>query len=439
MKIKHLTIALAAFTLYSCGSGTNQNTGNQNADTTAKNADTVAAAPVQNAEPVADEPKSYPIACEVALKYAEKNELFLSTENVKERYASYGKEVDEHPEFMEIAPDDGFLRLRCYPMKSGGYYVLLIWDEVCDCPGAYRYEYFNYKDGSLTKAKSLLPKPSITDFYANSDKFPKDIFNILKTRTSECNYCTFDRNGEKLAANFEIYEWDGEYVVPKPLNPYFEKKGDDSPKILYIWDGEKFVRDPENQPYEEDLSLFGVKVETAEEEEIPFFSDSATGDLNGDGIKDSVAFNKGFFVYFGGADGKYNLFKKYKVLDLESNDYITFKTSAKIDDGKLIISTRKNGDGWDNLDYTLKFQDGDFVLLKLYEDGGLDGSSEITYDFEARTYKGDFNEGEGDSYTTTAKLKNLPSPKLSDIVIGDPAYNFVDGYIDESTEKTKTR
>ena len=165
----------------------------------------------------------------------------------------------------------------------------------------------------------------------------------------------------------------------------------------------------------------------------------ATGDLNGDGIKDSVAFNKGFFAYFGSKDGKYNLFKTYKVLDLESNDYMTFKTSAKIDDGKLIISTRKNGDGWDNLDYTLKFQDGDFVLLKLYEDGGLDGSSEITYDFEAKTYKGDFDECEGDSYTTTAKLKNLPSPKLSDIVIGDPAYNFVDGYIDESTEKTKTR
>ena len=166
---------------------------------------------------------------------------------------------------------------------------------------------------------------------------------------------------------------------------------------------------------------------------------TATGDLNGDGIKDSVAFNKGFFVYFGSKDGKYNLFKTYKVLDLESNDYITFKTSAKIDDGKLIISTRKNGDGWDNLDYTLKFQDGDFVLLKLYEDGGLDGSSEITYDFEAKTYKGDFDECEGDSYTTTAKLKNLPSPKLSDIVIGDSPYDCIDGYIDESTVKTKTR
>ena len=166
---------------------------------------------------------------------------------------------------------------------------------------------------------------------------------------------------------------------------------------------------------------------------------SATGDLNGDGIKDSVAFNKGFFVYFGGADGKYNLFKTYKVLDLESNDYITFETSAKIENGKLILLTRKDGDGWDYFDYTLKYQDGDFVLLQLRDDAGLDGSSDITYDFEARTYKGDFDECEGDSYTTTAKLKNLPSPKLSDIVIGDPGYTFVNGYIDESTEKTKTR
>lgn len=418
MKIKHLTILLAAITLYSCGSGITQNSGNQNADTTAKNADTVAAAPVQNAEPVADEPKSYPIACEVALKYAEKNELFLSTENVKERYASYGKEVDEHPEFMEIAPDDGFLRLRCYPMKSGGYYVLLIWDEVCDCPGAYRYEYFNYKDGSLTKAKSLLPKPSITDFYANSDKFPKDIFNILKTRTSECNYCTFDRNGEKLTANFEIYEWDGEYVVPKPLNPYFEKKGDDSPKILYIWDGEKFVRDPENQPYEEDLSLFGVKVETAEEEEIPFFSDSATGDLNGDGFKDSIRIDKSLQIFFGTENGKYNFFKK---CDVDQPEVGTFMMNAEISkDGDLVVKTNYNCESFQNYVYTFRFQNGDFELINFLDFSGLDYSSETEYDFIA--FKGKDSGSNPEDYPNRPinfKLKKAPLIKLSDITIGN--------------------
>ena len=425
MKIKHLTIALAAFTLYSCGSGTNQNTGNQNADTTANNADTVAAAPVQNAEPVADEPKSYPIACEVALKYAEKNELFLSTENVKERYASYGKEVDEHPEFMEIAPDDGFLRLRCYPMKSGGYYVLLIWDEVCDCPGAYRYEYFNYKDGSLTKAKSLLPKPSITDFYANSDKFPKDIFNILKTRTSECNYCTFDRNGEKLAANFEIYEWDGEYVVPKPLNPYFEKKGDDSPKILYIWDGEKFVRDPENQPYEEDLSLFGVKVETAEEEEIPFFSDSATGDLNGDGVKDSVYIDKSLFVFFGTANGSYNLFKKYDIPQPEVGRFVKVVSVNK--GGDLLLQTQYRSDGWCDLTYTLRFQNGEFELIHYSENSGLDFESSKEYDFINLKAEESGGDGSGD-YT----LQKMPLIKLSEIQIGfSPDYYELHNFIQQ--------
>ena len=166
----------------------------------------------------------------------------------------------------------------------------------------------------------------------------------------------------------------------------------------------------------------------------------ATGDLNGDGIKDSVAFNKGFFVYFGCADGKYNLFKKYKVLPYETDESNSYDYSTNIENGKLIITTRRSGDGgFQDYYYTLKFQNDDFVLLKLIDDGGLDGSSTQIYDFEARTYKGDFNECEGDRYTTTAKLKNLPSPKLSDIVIGDSPYDCIDGYIDESTVKTKTR
>ncbi|MBP5366829.1 MAG: hypothetical protein J6Z01_00100 [Bacteroidales bacterium] len=167
---------------------------------------------------------------------------------------------------------------------------------------------------------------------------------------------------------------------------------------------------------------------------------TATGDLNGDGIKDSVAFNKGFFVYFGGADGKYNLFKTYKVFPYETDEINSYDYSTDIENGKLIITTRRSGDGgFQDYYYTLKFQNDDFVLLKLIDDGGLDGSSTQIYDFEAKTYKGDFHEYEGDSYTTTAKLKNLPSPKLSDIVIGDSPYDCIDGYIDESTEKTKTR
>ena len=167
------------------------------------------------------------------------------------------------------------------------------------------------------------------------------------------------------------------------------------------------------------------------------FPQTATGDLNGDGIKDSAAFNNGFSVYFGSGDGKYNLFKKYKVYPHETNDYVSFTTSVKINNGKLIISTRREGDGWENYDYTAKFQDGDFVIVNLFCDEGLDGSTTEVLNFEEKTYKGDFDECEGDSYTTTAKLKNLPLPKLSAIQIGGNSYEFFHKYIDESTSKTK--
>lgn len=168
-------------------------------------------------------------------------------------------------------------------------------------------------------------------------------------------------------------------------------------------------------------------------------SQFATGDLNGDGIKDSVAFNNGFFVYFGTNDGKYNLFKKYKVKveEYDPDGYIQFSTSTKIENGKLIISTHRLGDGWQDYDYTLKFQDNDFVLVHLRDNGGLDGEHIQTYDFDAKTYHGDF-DGEDDSYTTTAKLKNIPLPKLSDIVIGGDTYGWIDKYIDHSTSKTTT-
>jgi len=165
---------------------------------------------------------------------------------------------------------------------------------------------------------------------------------------------------------------------------------------------------------------------------------TATGDLNGDGIKDSAAFNNGFSVYFGSGDGKYNLLKKYKVYPHETNDYVSFTTSVKINNGKLIISTRREGDGWENYDYTAKFQDGDFVIVNLFCDEGLDGSTTEVLNFEEKTYKGDFDECEGDSYTTTAKLKNLPLPKLSAIQIGGNSYEFFHKYIDESTSKTTT-
>lgn len=199
----------------------------------------------------------------------------------------------------------------------------------------------------------------------------------------------------------------------------------------------EFCRKPDYNIIESIKIYKETSTVTAEENGSWEPTPTATGDLNGDGIKDSAAFNNGFSVYFGTGDGKYNLFKKYKVYPHETNDYVSFTTSVKINNGKLIISTRREGDGWENYDYTAKFQDSDFVIVNLFCDEGLDGSTTEVLNFEEKTYKGDFDGYEEDSYSVTAKLKNLPLPKLSAIQIGGNSYEFFHKYIDESTSKTK--
>ena len=164
--------------------------------------------------------------------------------------------LEQDPNHIVVSPGDGIMRLHCYPYKSGGYYVAVIWDVVCDCPGEYRYEYFTYKDGNVTKAKSLFPKPTINDFYSNADKFPKDVYNILKQRIAGNTYYYFYYEGNNLTASFDGFEWDGGYDVPKQFKKYYETKEASFANITYIWDGEKFVRDPQTAPYEEDLALF---------------------------------------------------------------------------------------------------------------------------------------------------------------------------------------
>ena len=265
---KHLIIpVLAALTLASCGGGNSNQ--NNNSDTTAvatvetPQCDVSTTTANETADTITDTKQC--IAYEVLLKYAEKYD-YPSKQMVEDQFEGEFKreQLAQDPEFVEASPGDGMMRLHCYPYKNGGYYVLVIFDEVCDCPGAYRYEFFDYKDGNLTKAKSLLPKPTINDFYANADKFPKDIFNILKPRATGNVFHYYDYDSHKLTASFEGFEWDGGYDVPAPLKKYYEAKEASFPSITYIWDGEKFIRDPECEPYEEDLSLFGEEVSDAE-------------------------------------------------------------------------------------------------------------------------------------------------------------------------------
>ena len=172
------------------------------------------------------------------------------------------KYIAENINRISVHPGDGSMYLHCFPMNGGGYYVPVVWNEVCDCPVAYRYEYYTYKDGNLTKAKSLIPKPTINDFYANADQLPANVSAILKQRIADNTYYYFAKDSA-ICVSFEGIEWDGEYVVPEPLKKFFDSKRNNFPHINYIWDGGKFIRDPEDKPYEEDLSLFGAENGTA--------------------------------------------------------------------------------------------------------------------------------------------------------------------------------
>jgi hypothetical protein len=159
------------------------------------------------------------------------------------------------------------------------------------------------------------------------------------------------------------------------------------------------------------------------------YSQFATGDLNGDNLKDSVAYDDGLSVFWGTDNGQYKLFKKYKVLKPEEG---TYNKSAEIKDGNLVLKTRYQYEGFMNYDYTLHFQNGDFELIKYVDNSGLDYESIGSYDFNAKKGETEGYDEDGD-YKTTFSLKNLPLKKLSDITIGDNIDVY--DYIDEKTRK----
>ena len=306
MKKPFLIIPAIALALASCGGGNSNQNGGTATDTTATvetpqcdvstTTDTVT-----SANAVTDIKQC--IAYEVLLKYAEKYD-YPSKQMVEDQFDSeYAQaQLAKDPEFVEASPGDGMMRLHCYPNKNGGYYVVVIFDEVCDCPGAYRYEYFNYKDGNLTKAKSLLPKTTINDFYANADKFPKDVFNILKPRATGNVYHYFYSDSHKLTASFDGFEWDGGYDIPAPLKKYYEEKEASFPSITYIWDGEKFIRDPECEPYEEDLSLFDIESDEVREKKflanLPKHYTDSVYEFSTESIDEDADFHSGNFDYY---------------------------------------------------------------------------------------------------------------------------------------------
>ena len=174
---KSIIIALAAITLYSCGSGTNQNQNNgaTNADTTVtqnvatQNTDTTAtvetpqcdvSTPVDESpvdESPADDPTQKPYIDRVK-QYAAK----LPTAYADTVYYFYKSVM---PDGDNRTDEDYYL----LPYKSGGFFVIV---RICsmESGNVYNYDYhYNYINGEFTKAKDVYPTPKYTDFVSDGN------------------------------------------------------------------------------------------------------------------------------------------------------------------------------------------------------------------------------------------------------------------------------
>lgn len=440
---------IAALILASCGGNTNQNNNNGAADTTGTDGvhtvSTTDTAATQPQQPKTD------LLTEIAVTILKDH---LHVENVEpekitnechpfnnREYKGSNFRFFEHPD----GNFSSYWYLYFYPKKSGGYEVVV---EITGAGGdayepSYSYKKYLFQNDKITQCDNVLDM-KITDFYSNSDKFPKEGAEAIKTAIIDKPF--FDVDSNKIAASFdpsflEGDDYDWQRTLPEPLKGFLDKKEQTFPIISYIWDGEHFVPDPNNKPYEEDLKYFGVTTNKGGEfaqsgktiaELYSGNKDSlsiAENDINGDGKSDLVAAEKHggkLAVYWGGDDG-YTLFKSYKTLhDVGVNIW---------DNGEWWIYTSYNEEAEETTNefkrsYHLRFQDGDFYLIGGITFTGIDIDGVHGW---PQCYGGEFDlekhtkypaAGGDYDYESAETLKNLPLKKLSDIAIGE--YNFSD-------------
>lgn len=150
---------------------------------------------------------------------------------------------------------------HCFACNSGGYCVLELLYDGFDTE---KVNFYFYKDDQIENYDKC-PEPSLSDYFANADKLPSEVFNYFSQIITEKNYI-YNFIGNKLEVSLHIpleFHYGGEYNLPAPFKKYFEAKryrdsewGEyEHPMVPYIWNGEEFVRAPEYKP-EEDLSLF---------------------------------------------------------------------------------------------------------------------------------------------------------------------------------------
>ena len=382
MKIKHLFIALAALTLFSCGGGNKT-----------QNADGDGVHTVSTTE--SDELSL--ITCEV-LKYGKTHwkdeDRMGGSHDLQEEYLIVDN-ITDYPQYSLDSPDPESSRsdsVRYYAIldggfddlwscsfskrKSGGYWI---WVELesrsgdsPDCNSIHS-KAVTYINGVI---KDATPKPSLSDFYANYKDFPKDALKYLENIYNRD--FSYDFNDDTLKVSFSLYEQFYEVdefeddvlieVLPRPFAGFEMKKDPKVPSVAYVWNGDDYVISPNYKPYNEDIQYFETGKSFARSGKYPielYITDDdhlSYADLNHDGMEDLVINNneyKEFAVYFKNKEGIYNLVVTgYCPEDVKDNPEFSLHATAKKDTLHVTSS-------FDSLkDYVFYYKKDNFYLLK---------------------------------------------------------------------------
>ncbi|MBQ3710556.1 MAG: hypothetical protein II887_07620 [Bacteroidales bacterium] len=390
MKHQLLILSLLAFLFVGC-ERTNQKTETTKSDETV---DTVTNKKTDESEKVdesnqSDETVAFERIPHVAVETLkqllamEDNPLYLDGEAIGEVDFQEENGDEEHCYFDSFGDEEEMhVASDCFPLKDSGYAV--IFSRAGGCCLCYSTSYYTcrFDDGALTEMENLLPSPTIGDFYANADQFPKEAYDILSGSSRIYQY---DESLKQLTVTLDPYgcEESIRVFLPKAIrglylkiDESFEDFTEDQqrealgagnydifPKIAYNWDGEKFLRDADNKPLEEDLKYFrkfNEFMKTAKCAQDLRKGDGhydLDGDLNGDGFLDFVNNDlemQELVVYLNDGTGVYNRFGVYECLkDFYIGNYFIS------DNGVLEVYVY--GDAGDAT-YQFRFQDGDFYL-----------------------------------------------------------------------------
>ena len=419
MKKIIIPLLALALTIASCGGGTTQTQGGDTNTTLSK---------AESAKEV--ESPSEPLARNIMKQILETQKTLLT----KAEYDDIKWDCDLSSEHIFVQSTLAQYSLDCFPKGNDGYLVLF----AIVIPDGYgvteEYNFFTYKNGVIAKTKDFLPKPQITDFYANSNQFPKDAVEALNEMINDdySRLCYYSDNAFNIG-----FPYDSDNL-PTPLRKFKRKEEPQFPTIRYLWDGEKFVRDPKDKPLEEDLKYFDIHptgdFASSGKSIDDLYSLSkdnlsvAEGDLNRDGKKDLVAAEKQggqLAVYLGGEDG-YTLFKTYKTINNITaqifNDTTLYIEATFVDEDNDSRSEIEYG-------YEFHFQNNELYMTEGREFIGYESSYGAAhcyggnYDFINHT-KQPINDNGNYDCEEKEPLPAAPLKTLSDIAIGE--YHFED-------------